>query len=172
MHRDDFVPLRDGTLLDDFDEPMSVIRTGKRVILDDQAKAYDQLEQTLPLNVAARSAHLLEIGKAFVVTLAFRTPGRTRYGGNICSTSWAGFWFSFALISLLASSSVVTDRTYNGFAVVQGLSWACALGGTLYPTIQRFRPIGLASVFLQLNLAAVLGLAYFSLRRTDAVWDR
>ncbi len=172
MHRDDFVPLRDGTLLDDFDEPMSVIRTGKRVILDDQAKAYDRLETNIAAERRRKIRTLAGNWQSLCRNLWLLDPWSNPVWWQYLSHKLGRLLVPFALISLLASSSVVTDRTYNGFAVVQGLFWACALGGTLCPTIQRFRPIGLASVFLQLNLAAVLGLAYFSLRRTDAVWDR
>ncbi len=172
MHRGDFVPLRDGTLLDDFDEPMSVIRIGKRVILDEHAKAYDRLETNIVDERRRKIRTLAGNWQSLCRNLWLLNPWSNPVWWQYVSHKLGRLLVPFALISLLVSSCVINNATYRAFAVVQGMFWSCALAGTLCPTIQRFRPIGLASVFLQLNLAAVLGLAYFSLRRTDAVWDR
>ena len=172
MRRHDFVPLRDGTILDDFDEPMGVIRAGKRVVLDDRAKAYDRLATNIIDERRRKIRTLAGNWQSLCRNLWLLNPASNPAWWQYLSHKLGRLLVPFALISLLVSASVITDAAYNAFALAQGMFWACALAGALFPTIQRFRPIGLASVFLQLNLAALLGLAYFSLRRTDALWDR
>jgi len=172
MHRGDFVPLRSGTLLDDFDQPMAVIRTGKRVVLDDQAKAYDRIETNLADERRRKIRTLAGNWQSLRYNPWLLNPWSNPVCWQYLSHKLGRLLVPFALAGRLVASWGTDGRPYQAFVVAQAMFWACALAGTVCPPIQRFRPIGLASVFLQLNVAAVLGLAYFSLRRTDAVWNR
>jgi biofilm PGA synthesis N-glycosyltransferase PgaC len=172
LRRADFVPLRMGTLLDDFDEPMAVIRTGRRAVLEHGAKAYDAIET----NIAAERRRKIRTLAGNWQSL-FRNPWLLSPWSNpvwwqYLSHKVGRLLVPFALIGMLVASCYASGRPYHAFAVAQAMFWACALAGTLCPTMQRFRPIALASIFLQLNAAAVLGLAYFSVRRTHALWNR
>lgn len=172
MHRSDFVPLRSGTLLDDFDQPMGVVRTGKRVVFEDQAKAYDRIETNIANERRRKTRTLAGNWQSLARNPWLLSPWANPLWWQYLSHKVGRLLVPFALLGALVGSCFTAGRAYQAFAVGQGVFWGCAMVGTVWPGMQRVRVIGVASVVLQMNLAAVLGLAYFALGRTGASWNR
>jgi len=172
MHRRDFVPLRSGTLLDDFEQPMGVIRTGKRVVLEDRAKAYDRIETNIADERRRKIRTLAGNWQSLARNPWLLSPWQNPLWWQYLSHKVGRLLVPFALLVVLVGSCFISGRAYQAFGIGQGMFWGCAVVGTLWPGMQRVRVIGAASVVLQMNLAAVLGLVYFGLGKTGRVWDR
>jgi poly-beta-1,6-N-acetyl-D-glucosamine synthase len=172
MRRADFVPLRAGTLLDDFDEPMTVVRGGKRIVLDEGAKVYDTIEKNLADERRRKTRTLAGNWQSLFFNPWLLSPWSNPVWWQYVSHKLGRLLVPVALLAMFITSWTIPDRPYREFALTQTIFWGCALAGTIWPALQRFRPIAVASVFLELNAAAIFGLAHFTLRRTDVVWNR
>jgi glycosyltransferase involved in cell wall biosynthesis len=172
MRTADFVPLRAGTILDDFDEPMAVIRTGKRAVLDADAKAYDVLETNIASERRRKTRTLAGNWQSLITNPWLLNPASNPVWWQYLSHKVARLLVPFALIVMLPAAFTAASVPYHMFAVAQMMFWGCALAGSAWPAIQRFRPIGLASTFLELNAAAVIGLLYFSFGAATKLWNR
>jgi len=172
MRKADFVPLPLGTILDDFDAPMAVIKTGKRAVFESDARAYDILETNVANERRRKTRTLAGNWQSLIRNPWLLNPASNPVWWQYLSHKLGRLLVPFALIIMLATACNVASIPYQLFALMQVTFWGGALIGLAFPAMQRFRPIGLASMFLELNAAAVLGLLSFSFGRSGRLWNR
>lgn len=172
IRREDWTPLRDGTILDDFEIPMQVVRRGKRALLEDGAQVWDDVHED---SLAERKRKIRTLSGNF-----------QSFAGNAwLFAPWSNpVWFQFvshkvlrllvpyALAACLVCSAVAGGPLMLAALVAQLAFYALALAGSCWPPTRRSRLVGFAQVFCDMNLAAVLALLRFASGRIDARWEK
>lgn len=170
MRRFDFQPLREGTILDDFEEPMSVLRKGKRIVFEDRARAYDVIESSLARERRRKIRTLAGNWQSLAMNPWLLAPGKNPAFWQYVSHKLCRLIVPFALVGVLTTAWLADGFLYRIFAMAQTLFWVIACAGLSVPRLQKIRLVSVASLFLELNLAAIAGLAYFCVGKTDSLW--
>jgi biofilm PGA synthesis N-glycosyltransferase PgaC len=161
-----------GTILDDVYLPMQVVRQGKRVVLDERARAWDDpslgtaREFSRKVRTLSGNYQLLQLAPWL---LSSRNPIRFEF----VSHKLLRLVVPFALTALLATSFVLRGPFYRVVLILQLVFYALSVlaisrllkGGVL----ARFADA--AGTFVLLNGAAVVALANFVAGRRPA-WTR
>lgn len=170
MRRSDFVALRPGTILDDFDAPMAVVKGGKRIVLEERAKAYDAITSSSAAERRRKTRTLAGNWQSLLQNPWLLSPRANPVFLQYVSHKLLRLIVPFALLGMLATAWASAFEGLRVAAVLQSCFWGAAMAGALAPRLQRFRLISMASVFLELNWAAVAGLALLLAGRSDALW--
>jgi len=78
----------------------------------------------------------------------------------------------YALALLLVTSVVASGWLYKVALAIQLAFYAAAFAGSRSPSLRKLRLVSFATVFVELNWAAVLGLRNYLLGQVDARWER
>ena len=171
VRRDLAVPVPAGPILDDVYLPMHVVRQGKRVVFEPEARAWDTWETNSKqefrrkVRTLTGNYQLLQLAP-WLLTRA--NPIRLEF----ISHKLLRLFIPFALVCALLSSLLLEGALFSLAAITQIAFYGLSL---LAPLCSRMKTVGkLASVpltFLVLNTAAVVALVRFVTRRTE-VWSR
>jgi poly-beta-1,6-N-acetyl-D-glucosamine synthase len=172
IRRIDFVPLPEDTILDDFEIPMAVVRRGGRAVIDTRAVMYDELQ----LETAGERQR-----KIRTLTGNFQSFARNPW---LFSPLENPVWFQFlshkvfrllvpyALVSALVSSLASHDPYFRSFGLVQLACYGLAFASRPFRALRERPLVSFISVFVELNVAAVVALCRFSMGRSSARWER
>lgn len=172
MYAADYRPLPADTLLDDLVQPMYVVRSGKRVVMETEALAYDSLQDEVAGERRRKIRTLAGNFQSFAAHPWLLDPRANRLWLQLVSHKLFRLLVPYALVVMLLSALAVGDGFYAWAAAIQAAFYACALIGRWWPASQRLRVVSLATVFTELNLAAVLAFWRFASGRLDARWDK
>ena len=167
MRRELFVPLPQGTLLDDVLTPMQVLRAGRRVLFLDSAIARDRLfvepgkEFSRKVRTLTGNYQLLQLAPWL---LSPENPLRFRF----ISHKLLRLLVPFLLAAMLASSALARGGVYRVALVLQLVLYVLALSGSLSVRLRRWRPVSIAYTFAMLNIAAAV--AFYNFLRGRARW--
>ncbi len=172
IRRRDYIELPDDTILDDVVIPLHLIRHGRRIVLEERALVYDELQRQLAGERLRKVRTIAGNFQAFV-----RAPWLFRPWGNpvfiqFVSHKLFRLFVPYALGAMLISSLTADGVFYRVAAILQALFYAVSLGGLLVPEWSRYRLISFVLVFVGLNWAAVVGLRNFLLGRVDVRWEK
>jgi cellulose synthase/poly-beta-1,6-N-acetylglucosamine synthase-like glycosyltransferase len=172
IRREHFTALPPDTLLDDVVQPMHIVRRGLRVLFESRALVYDELQEDI---AGERKRKVRTLTGNFQVFA--RYPWTFLPGGN-------PVWFQFlshkvfrllvpyALVVLLLASLFAPGWFYKAAFAAQFAFYAAAFGGSRSQSLRKLRLVSFATVFTELNWAAVLGLRNFLRGQMDARWER
>ncbi len=161
-----------GTILDDVYLPMQVVRQGKRVILDERARAWDKPDLGAEREFS-RKVRTLSGNYQLLQLAPWLLTGNNPIRFEFVSHKLLRLAVPFALAVLLAASFLVNTPFYRAALILQLLFYALSVmslsrmvsGGGLA------RLADVAGTFVLLNGAAVVALANFVAGRR-AVWTR
>ncbi|MDP4299901.1 glycosyltransferase family 2 protein [Leptothrix discophora] len=170
-----FRPIPEDFILDDFFVPMEIVRQGQRVLLHDGVPVYDELQAEIAGERTRKIRTLSGNYQAFARMGWLFDPRRNRVWLQFISHKVMRLlapWFLLA--TLLASAGLAADGSpFHALAfVLQAAFYLAALAGSLSPGLRKLRLVSLATVFTQLNLAAVWGLWRHLAGQTRATWDK
>lgn len=172
IRRADFQPLPEDTLLDDFLIPMRVARTGRRVLFEPGAVAYDELQKDVSGERKRKVRTLTGNFQALAREPWMLLPGRNPLFLQLLSHKVFRLLVPYALAALLVSSLLAGGALYRLAAAAQLAFYALAAAGALLPRLRRSRAIAFALVFVELNWAAVLAMRNFVAGGLDARWEK
>lgn len=171
IKREDFTKIASDALLDDFDVPIAILRKKKKIIFDENAIIYDTLETDL---VKERNR------KIRTLTGNFQSFSRNLWLFNPIKNSIFFQFMSHKVFRLLVPYALllcfVAPIFSNNFWIK--LSWLVQLGfyslGLLtYKKLIRKNKLGsFASVFIEMNFAAVIGFANFLNGQVNVKWSK
>ena len=154
-------PLPEGTILDDVYLPMEVVRQGKRVVFEPEARAWDSpnlgadREFRRKVRTLGGNYQLLQIAPWLLTS---SNPIRFEY----ISHKLLRLVIPFALLAALIASAFIAEPLYRGLLLAQLVFYVLSLVG-----LARLK-VGLisgvvdgASTFVVLNTAAVVAFANF-----------
>ncbi len=172
MHRRDWQPLPAGTILDDFETPMHVVRKGGRVLLDPRAVAWDDLQEHAQ---GERRRKIRTLGgnyQSFARNPWLFVPWRNPLWWQFLSHKVLRLVAPYALLGCFLSSLLGGGPYLTVAAWLQGAFYAAALFGYLFPGARRYRVVSFAHVFCDMNFAAVVALLRFASGGLDARWEK
>jgi poly-beta-1,6-N-acetyl-D-glucosamine synthase len=161
------IPL--GTILDDVFVPMSVVRQGRRVVFAPQAIARDRIfsekgkEFSRKVRTLTGNYQLLRVAPWL---LSFSNPVLFRF----ISHKLLRLLVPLLLLVMLVASGMLRGPFYAMVFWLQMLFYGLAACGAMSPSTKKFKPIGIASTFVMLNVAATIAFYNFAVGRKE-VWS-
>lgn len=168
VRRDLIIPFPSGTILDDVYLPLHVIRSGKRVVFESRAVAYDTIG---PSSREFRRKVRTLVGNYQLVQLEpwVVSPSNPVFF-QFLSHKLFRLWVPFALATILITSWLLQGPFYDMVFLSQ-----LVLYGLAGVSLTRFR-LGIAKrlanvafTVVMLNTAAVVALVYF-IKGEKAIW--
>jgi len=173
--RQHYVPIPDGTIIDDFVIPLLArVKTGRMVVYDDQATA---TEETAP-NVGSEFRRRARIGAGGFQSLMLLWPLLLPWRG------WSAFVFvshkicrwlcPFFLIGLLAVNGVLAHRAHFRWWLVAQLGfYTLAVAANWLPPGPRWlKPLRLSTMFVAMNVAVLVGFWRWLRGTQKGAWQR
>jgi len=166
IRREDFIPNILGTLLDDFETPISLLKQGKRTLYVPGAYAFDKGNDDLALEFRRRVRTLAGNWQSFIKNPWLFVPGRNPVWAQFLSHKLFRLLVPFAMIIAFMSSAVgaimgnLFLQCMLAFQLILYMLAAASYAGL--PGTSN-KPLNFFKVFLQLNAAAfVATLRYFA----------
>lgn len=172
MRSDDWCELPEGTILDDFDNPMQVVRRGKRAMFEPAALAWDTLQEDSATEQRRKIRTLIGNFQSFAQNPWLFSPRENPIWFQFVSHKVLRLFVPYALAVALFSSLWVPGAVYRLAFAAQLVFYLLAAAGRWVPPSRRLRLVSFAHVFVDMNLAAVLALGRFVRGRVDARWEK
>jgi len=170
IRRELYVEIPAGTILDDVFVPMHVARAGKRVIFEPAAIARDRIfaekgkEFSRKVRTLTGNYQLLRLAPWI---LSFKDPLLFRF----ISHKLLRLMVPLLLVLMFVSSASIPGPAFRFIFWLQIFFYMLAIGGSVLPAGQRFKPVAIAHTFVLLNVAATVAFYNFILGR-NRVWVR
>jgi cellulose synthase/poly-beta-1,6-N-acetylglucosamine synthase-like glycosyltransferase len=174
VRRELFVRPPDDTILDDLAIPLAVVRSGRRVVLEGDAIAFEQ-GSCSAMEEFARKARI--VAGAVQLSKYYSTLELPSGNPQLLFSFFSHKvlrWFSPGLGAIALLSSILlasTSSFYLSIVLMQLALLAAGLAGCA-PRLRRFRFIGMAHYLCLVNAAAVVGLANGLTGRQAVTWRR
>jgi cellulose synthase/poly-beta-1,6-N-acetylglucosamine synthase-like glycosyltransferase len=172
IHRADYVPLEPGTLLDDFEIPMQIVRRGKRVLLDGRALFYDELQTDI---AGEKKRKLRTLGgnfQSFARHPWLFSPTSNPIWLQFLSHKVCRLIVPYALLSTLLSSLGSSTPLIQASVVPQLAFYGLAALAARHEGVNRNRVASFARVFVELNWTAMLAGIQYWRGRQDGRWEK
>ena len=173
LRRDCFQRIPDDTILDDVVIPMNAAMTGKRILFESRAKAFDlpsrdtRQEKVRKVRTIAGNYQMLVSNPEFLmpwrnpIFLQLISHKVLRLLGPLC-------------MGILLISNIWLASTAVGYQILLGAqlaAYALPVIGAIWPGAGQFKIVKLANAFLVLNWFAVLGAVEYFRNRNAHLWD-
>ncbi|MCG8668818.1 MAG: glycosyltransferase family 2 protein [Pseudomonadales bacterium] len=172
IYREDFTVIPKDALLDDFEVPVKLLKSGKRVVLESGAMVFDAVQE---------DAELERVRKIRTLAGNFQSFSRHKW---LFSPFSNPIWFQFlshkvfrlvvpyALALMLVASFLADGWFYSLAALGQVVFYFMAFLGSKNEGLQSNKLVSVAVVFCQMNLAAVLGLKQYLTSSANVKWEK
>ena len=172
LRREHFVPLAEGTLLDDFEIPMQVVRQGQRVLLDGRAQVFDELQSDMS---GERKRKLRTLGGNFQSFQ--RHPWLFSWRSNpillqFLSHKVFRLAVPYAMVVALVASLCAETPLVLALGALQVVFYLAAAMGTRSPAWRRNKLVAFATVFVELNWTAMQAGLQFATGKLDFQWEK
>ena len=175
IRREQFCPIPNNTIVDDFVIPLLIkLRHGSRIIYDCDAIAY---EETAP-DVAGEFRRRARIGaggwQAIGILWRLLNPARGWVAFSFLSHKILRWLCPFFLLVLIASTILLAHRPlYRGLLVAQVFLYLAALVGVFVPRqFPLSRLLRLANMFVGMNAALLVGFFRWARGPQTGMWKR
>lgn len=172
MRRADWHELREGTILDDFETPMQVVRSGKRVVLVPQALAWDTLQESSAVERKRKIRTLSGNFQSMTANPWLFSPFANPIWFQFISHKVLRLLVPYALIAGFIASAVAPAWEYRMAFALQALFYLLAVAGRWVPRSRRLRLVSFAHVFVDMNMAAVIALVRFAGGGVESAWEK
>ena len=164
IRREDFIPNKLGTLLDDFETPISLLKQGKRTLFIPGAYAFDKANDDLALEFRRKVRNLAGNWQSFMKNTWLFSPAKNPVFWQFASHKLFRLLVPFAMIIALLSAlaGALMGNVFLGYALLGQLT-LYVLAGASYAWLPgtRNRLLNFLKVFLQLNAAALVATVRF-----------
>lgn len=164
IRREDFIPNVLGTLLDDFETPISLLKQGKRTLFIPGAYAFDKANDDLALEFRRKVRNLAGNWQSFMKNQWLFSPTKNPVFWQFASHKLFRLLVPFALIIALVSAiaGALMGNSFLQYALLIQLA-IYALAGASYAGLPgtKNKTLNFFKVFLQLNAAALVATVRF-----------
>ena len=172
LRRECFREIPADTILDDVVIPMNVVMTGRRVVLENRAKAFDlpsrdhRQERLRKVRTIAGNYQLMGAHPEFFA------PFRNAIFVQLISHKVLRLIGPFFMALFLITCAVLAPRSYVYMWLLEAqlLAYSLPAIGALCPLARKWKVVRVATAFLLLNWFAVLGLIEFLRNRNVHLW--
>lgn len=172
IYREDFRPIPEDTLLDDFEIPIKLLQSGKRILIESGAFIYDSTQEDATVEKKRKIRTLTGNYQSFFRNSWLFSLRKNPIWWQFMSHKVFRLVVPYALAALLVSSCLLSGLFYTLLAAVQAFFYLIALAGRFIPALRAIKLVSLANVFLELNLAAIQALFQYFRNSVDVRWEK
>ncbi|MEQ1804453.1 MAG: glycosyltransferase family 2 protein [Burkholderiaceae bacterium] len=172
MRTADYTPLASDTILDDFEQPMLVARSGKRVVFEPGAVILDELQSDMAGERKRKIRTLTGNFQSFSRHPWMFVPWRNPLWLQFISHKVFRLLVPYALLLMLISSVFLPSAWAALFVSAQLLFYTLAALGHRVKKFSRLKLVSFAGVFVEMNWAAVVALRNWLVGGVNARWEK
>ena len=172
IRKNDYQPLPDDTLLDDFEIPIQILRKGKRIVFEPDAQVFDEVQEDVSRERTRKIRTLTGNYQSFQRNPWLFSPLRNPIFFQFISHKVFRLIVPYMLPIILFSSLAVDTVFYQAIFLLQLSFYLGGMAGLFYPVLQKNRIINFIVVFLDLNTAAVIALKNYLSGQFSIKWER
>ena len=172
IRRQDYVPARGDTILDDFEVPMQIVRRGRRALIESGAVMYDDLQSSSSSERRRKIRTLAGNFQSFLRNLWLFSPRENPIFVQFMLHKVARLLIPYALLLAFIASALADDPVLHVCFGAQAMAYALVLLARSVTVCRRIPGVGLMTVFVDLNLAAVEGLFRYLRGRHSSLWEK
>lgn len=172
IHKKNYRMLRKDTLLDDFEIPIHIIKMKLRVVLESQAKLYDQSQEDILGEKKRKVRTLTGNFQSYMWNLWLFIPWINPILFQFLSHKVFRLIVPYAMFLQLVSSLISHGVFYTFIFWFQVLFYSLGFSGMYSDSIRKIKLISIIVVFIELNVAAVLALKQFVSGKVNVRWDK
>ena len=172
IRRNDFVPLAVDTLLDDFEVPLAIIKSGKRCLIEPGAIVYDYPQEDTAGEKLRKIRTLTGNYQSFFRHAWVFSPTQNPIWVQFISHKFLRLMVPYFLMLALISSFFLTGLAFVTTFFGQLGFYGLAVLGSVNPSMKENKFVSLANVFTELNWAAVLALKNYITQNVNVKWDK
>ncbi len=172
MRSFDYTPLAPDTILDDFEQPMLVARSGQRVVFEPGAVILDELQANMSGERKRKVRTLTGNFQSFAHHPWMFLPWRNPLWLQFLSHKVFRLLVPYALVLTLLSSAFLPAPWAASLLTAQLLFYALAVLGYRMAALKRLRLVSFAGVFVEMNWAAVVALFNWLAGGVHARWEK
>lgn len=166
IRRADFIPNKLGTILDDFETPLSLLRQGKRTLFVQGAYAYDKASNDLKHEFSRKVRTNSGSWQTFHNNPWLFSPSKNPVWWQFLSHRLFRQLVPFAMITAFIAAAFGQGLFLNTMFVLQIIFYAVAIASYFQLPGTGNKLFNIIVVFLQLNLAALIaGIKFFIIRK-------
>lgn len=172
IHKNDYIPLRKDTLLDDFEVPMKILATGKRVVLETNAKLYDVSQEDIAGEKIRKIRTLTGNYQSFAWNPWLFMPWKNPIFFQFISHKVFRLIVPYTMVTAFYGSLMSSGSFYVWLALLQSIFYLLGLAGMYSTTIRNNKLVGFIVVFIQLNSSAVIALKQYLFNKVQVKWEK
>jgi len=172
IRRNDFVPHQPDVLLDDFDTPVAILRTGKRTVFEPDAQIFDLVESSASGEFRRKTRTLAGNFQSFVRNRWLFSPRSNPVFLQFLSHKVFRLLVPYAMLMAFVSAMLGTGVFLKSMFVLQLLFYAAGLANMAGLKALDNKLFNFIKVFLQLNAAAVAGAFRYLSGNANVRWKQ
>jgi cellulose synthase/poly-beta-1,6-N-acetylglucosamine synthase-like glycosyltransferase len=172
MRTEHYTPLADDTILDDFEQPMAVVRRGLRVVFESEARLYDELQTDMGGERKRKVRTLTGNFQSFARHPWLFSPRANPLWIQFLSHKVFRLLVPYALGVLLVAPVFIDGAVYSAFLAAELAFYGAAWLGSRFEGLRRARLVSFAGVFVEMNWAAVQALRAWLAGGVNARWEK
>jgi cellulose synthase/poly-beta-1,6-N-acetylglucosamine synthase-like glycosyltransferase len=172
IRTEDYIPLREDTLLDDFEVPINILQKGKRVIFEPRAKIFDDVQEEHSLEQKRKIRTLTGNYQSFVRNSWLFSPIKNRIFFQFMSHKVFRLLVPYALMTIIITSYTLDGLLYQILFWLQILFYSTVVAASIWPGLRMNRIINLAVVFVSMNWAVLIALKNIIVQQIDVRWEK
>lgn len=170
IRRADFIPNKVGTLLDDFNTPVSLLKQGKRTLFVPGAYAFDKAVDDIKLEFRRKVRNLAGNWQSFQTNAWLFNPKRNPVWWQFLSHKLFRLLVPYAMIAALLSSALGDGLFLNTMLVLQLAFYAVAAASYANLPGTGNKLFNMIKIFIQLNAAAFVATGRYFMSPKVISW--
>lgn len=170
IRRAEFTPNPLGTLLDDFNTPVELLRQGKRTLFVTGAYAFDKTNDNMALEFRRKVRNLAGNWQSFSANMWLFNPSKNPVWWQFLSHKVFRLLVPFAMIGAFVACVFGEGWLLNTMLVFQLLFYGVAAASYFDLPGTRNKVCNIVQVFIQLNAAAFMGTVRYFINPARISW--
>jgi len=173
IRRELFISPSPTIILDDVFIPMKIVEQGYRVLFDNKAVAYDKVAVSINQEFTRKVRTLAGNFQLFFKDPEFLNPFKNKIALQFVSHKFLRAFAFVFIITLFFSNLFLKGYVFSIFIYIQVAFYLLAISGfVLEKTGKRNKILSFPYVFCSLNIASIMGFAYFISGKQRVVWKK
>ena len=172
IRRADYIPHNANVLLDDFDTPVAILKSGKRTVFEPDAKVFDQAESSAAGEFKRKSRTLAGNFQSFTHHKWLFSPSKNPVFLQFLSHKVFRLLVPYAMLIAFFASMLGTGGFLKTMFVLQLLFYGVGIANMVGVKALDNKLFNFIKVFLQLNAAAVAGAVRYVSGNANVRWKQ
>ena len=172
IRAEDFAPLAEDAILDDFEVPIGILRKGKKIKFESGAIMYDRVEENSAAEQRRKIRTLLGNYQSFRRNAWLFNPVSNPIWLQFMSHKVLRLIVPYWMLVLMVTPWFLQGYFYQLFLLAEGGFYLAVAVAKVVPATRDNRLIGFCNVFWDMNLSAVIALKRYLFNDIDVRWRK